>query len=296
MRAVPRPHPIARLAADQRGIVTRDQLVALGLSRRVIARLLAQGWLHRIHAGVYAVGHPALTREGRWMAATLAVDGVLSHRAAGELWAILPAGQRVDVTLVRATRRAHRDGIVLHHGRLALDDVTVRDGIRLTTLVRTIVDLAAMPHFGPLRRALEEAQVRHHLRPVDLAAEVAGRRGHRGTARLRPLLADGVEPGQVESVLELRFLELCAAHGLPRPLMQVRFGPYRADFWFPEARVAVETDGARFHAGTLRRARDAEKDAALAARGVMVVRTGWTEVTQRPAEVAARLRSIGVGT
>jgi very-short-patch-repair endonuclease len=107
-------------------------------------------------------------------------------------------------------------------------------------------------------------------------------------------LAGAVEPGQVESVLELRFLELCEAHGLPRPLTQVRIDRWRVDFWFPDARVAVETDGARFHASAAKRARDAEKDAALTALGVTIVRVRWANVTQRAAEVAATLRAAGV--
>jgi very-short-patch-repair endonuclease len=108
--------------------------------------------------------------------------------------------------------------------------------------------------------------------------------------KLRALLARAADPGQVESVLELRFLALCAAHGLPRPLTQVRVGRWRADFWFPAEHVVVETDGARFHATAAKRARDERKQGALEARGERVLRLTWAEVARRPAAVAERVR------
>ncbi len=285
---------VAALAARQHGRVTYRQLAALGVSRRVVERLVTQGWLHRLHRGVYAVGHPASSRLGRWMAATLATDGVLSHRAAGELWGILPAGQPIEVTLLRVSGRVDPDGVHVHRGRLTVGESTEREGVPVTTLVRTVLDLAAVLPVPELGRAFEEVHVRHGLRPVDVAAAAAVRHGHRGVGRLRTILAAAVEPGQVESVLELRFLTMCAAQGLPRPLTQVRFGAWRADFWFPDARVVVETDGARFHATAAKRAQDGAKDAALTALGITVVRVRWSDVTQRPAMLAARLHAAGV--
>lgn len=90
----------------------------------------------------------------------------------------------------------------------------------------------------------------------------------------------------MESILELRVLRLCARYGLPRPLTQVRFGPWRVDFWFAPQRLAVETDGGRYHASAAKRARDARKTAALEAAGVRVLRLRWAEVVDRPAEAA----------
>jgi hypothetical protein len=230
--------------------VTRGQLQALGLTSRVIHRLVEQGHLHRVHTCVFAVGHRALTLEGRWLAATLALgpDAVLSHRAAGAHWAILPAMEPLEITIPTTAGRPHRDGIRVHRQRLEDAERTNRHGIPTTTLARTLLDLAAVLDAQALGRAFEEAQVRHHLSPALLAADLAAHPGRRGARRLGALLADAVEPGQVESILELRFLRLCATHGLPRPLTQVRFGPWRADFWFPTRRVGVETDSARFHA------------------------------------------------
>jgi very-short-patch-repair endonuclease len=195
----------------------------------------------------------------------------------------------LDVTV--PTGRASRAGIVVHRARIEPHERTVRDGIPTTTLPRTLLDLAAVLDARTLARAFEEAQVQHRLRPAVLAGALASSPGRRGATRLRALLADAVEPGQVESVLELRFLELCAAHDLPRPRTQAQLGPWRVDFWFPSLRVAVETDGARFHATAAKRARDARRDAALEAAGVRVLRLRWADVTGDPAGAAAAVRA-----
>jgi very-short-patch-repair endonuclease len=277
---------IAVLAARQHGLVTRSQLLTSGVTRNVAARLVADGWLHRVHRGVYAVGHTALSRRGRWLAATLALgpDAVLSHRSAGELWAILPPDQPVEIS---ATGRTHRDGITVYRARLSPRERTAHNGIPTTPLPRTLLDLAAVLDARALARAFEEAQVRHRLRPAELRVPS----GARGVATLRALVEEAVDPAQVESVLELRFLKLCAAYGLPRPLTQVRMGPWRADFWFARERVVVETDGARFHATTAKRARDAQKRADLEARGEAVVRVTWADVDERPGAVADLVRA-----
>lgn len=269
--------------------MTRDELQ---VSPRVIDRLVAQGHLHRVHAGVFAVGHPALSLEGRWLAATLALgpEAVLSHRAAGALWGIVPAVQPLEVTVPPATGRGHRDGIRVHRQRLRPEERVVRDGIPSTALARTLLDLAAILDARTLGHAFEEAQILHRLSPASLAAELAVQPGRRGARKLQALLAEAVDPGQVESILELRFLRLCSDHGLPRPLTQVRVGPWRADFFFPEQRVIVETDGGRYHATAAKRARDARKTAAFDAAGLTVHRLTYADVTFEPARTAEGLR------
>jgi hypothetical protein len=282
---------IAKLAARQHGVVARRQLLALGVTRDVIAGAVARGWLHRVHTGVYAVGHAALTREGRWLSATLALGpgAVLSHRAAAALWAILPWSPLLEITV--PTGRASRAGIVVHRARIEPGELTVRHGIPTTTLPRTLLDLAAVVDARTLANAFEEAQVQHRLRPAVLAAALANSPGRRGATRLRALLADAVEPGQVESVLDLR---LPGAVRHPRPAAAADASAARScrvDFWFPSLRVAVETDGARFHATAAKRARDARKDAALEAVGVRVLRLRWADVTRDPMGTAVAVRA-----
>lgn len=284
---------IAGLAARQHGVVTRDQLSTLGLTARVVHRLVVQGHLHRVHTRVFAVGHPALTTEARWLAATLALGPttVLSHRAAGTLWRIVPPTSALEVTVPTRTGHTHRDAIRVHRQRLERHEHTELQGIPTTTLVRTLLDLAAVLDARGLAHAFEEAQVIHGLSPATLAAELGAQPGRRGSAPLRALLAGAVEPRGAESVLELRFLQLCTEHGLPRPLTQVRVGRWRVDFWFPRERLAVETDGLRYHATAAKRARDARKAAALATAGAGLLRLGWTEVVDRPHDGADRVRA-----
>jgi predicted transcriptional regulator of viral defense system len=136
---------IAELAERQHGVVARRQLERLGASRRAIETRLRSGRLHRLHAGVYAVGHRVLSREGRWMAAVLfcGSGAVLSHRSAAALWGIRDhSGRAIEVTVARKSRS--RAGIERHYSVLPADEITVERGIPVTSVPRTIFDLAAV--------------------------------------------------------------------------------------------------------------------------------------------------------
>ena len=106
------------------------------------------------------------------------------------------------------------------------------------------------------------------------------------------MLDGAVDPAGVRSILELRFLRLCAAHGIARPLVNERLGKWRPDFLWPDSGVAVETDGARFHRTAAKRARDAQKDAVLASLGLVVLRLTWADVTESPGRTADRVRAL----
>ena len=114
-------------------------------------------------------------------------------------------------------------------------------------------------------------------------------RGRRGAAALASLLIDAVDPQEIESLFELRFLKYCQAWTLPRPRTQVEFGIYRADFLFEEFGVVVETDSLRWHSTAARRARDARKTTYLESLGLIVVRVTWQELHDDPAGVYARI-------
>ena len=284
-------HHVARVAAAQHGLIDHAGLEAAGATRAGIAHRVGQGSLHVVHRGVYAVGQTAPNRLSTWLAATMALgaDAVLSHRAAGALWEILSGPQPVEVSVPRSTGLPHRDGIRVHRQARRPGETTRRHGVPCTTLVRTMLDLAALLDDARLARALEEAQVRHHLRPAQLASEVVVRPGQRGTGRLRRVLAGAVDPGEVESVLELRFLALCRAHGLPRPLTQVPIGRRRADLAFPGTTLVVETDGDAFHRTAAKRASDASRIAELESAGWRVLRLTYAEVVHQPRETAGRV-------
>jgi predicted transcriptional regulator of viral defense system len=287
---------IARLAGRQHGHVTLTQLLEAGLTKRQVAGRVRAGSLVPRHRGVYAVGHVPATRAARFRAATLTFAGsVLSHRAAAALWGILVGAVPIEVTVATTAGRGGRDGILVHRAPLPPEHVTTRDGIPVTTLLRTLLDLAQIMTPWQLAKAFEEAQVQHDLKPEPLAVEVLSRRSYRGNRRLAELLDGAVDPERVRSLLELRFLRLCAAHGLPRPLVNVKIGKWTPDFRWPEAEVVVETDGVRFHRTAAKRRQDARKDAALRGLGLHVIRLTWVDVTEAPERTASLVRAALAG-
>lgn len=280
-----------RLSERQHGNISFAQLRAAGLSTDQIEQRSHSGWLVRRHHLVYAVGHVPRSRESRWHAATLALgDGaVLSHRAAGALLGIVSGSVPTEVTVAPTVGHPHRDGIIVHRAHMPGRHRRHYDQIAVTTPVRTLLDLAAVLDLRRLADAFEEAQITFGLAPVSVAVEVAARPGHRGSGRLRTILCGAVDPADVCSRLELRFLGLCQRHGLPCPVVNRRVGAWRPDFAWPDAMLIVETDGGAFHRTVAKRRRDAAKDADLIAGGWQVLRLDWDEVTDAAPLAAARV-------
>ncbi len=292
------PGAIEGLASRQHGNVTVAQLVEAGLTRHEIATRVARGWLLPRHRGVYALGHVPATRPSRWHAGVLALgDGaVLSHRAAAAHWSILRGAVPTEVTIPSRSGRAHRDDIVVHRSLLPPEHTTMRHGIPVTTLLRTVLDAATVLRLRWLREVFEEAQVQFTLQPEVVAAEALCRRGFRGNGKVWQILQDAVDPAGVRSILELRFLRMCAAHGVPRPVVNERIGRWTVDFLWPQVGLVVETDGDRFHRTKAKRERDARKDEFLRSIGLTVVRLIWADVTERAALTAGSLiRHLGEG-
>ena len=288
---------IAELAARQRGVVSAAQLLALSLDRSAIVRRVRAGRLHPVTRGVFSVGHPHLSREGRYLAAVLAGGpGVLvSHVSAAVLWGLLDhEPQSVDVTVVRKLRS--RPAIRMHWTRqLPAGDHTLRNGIPVTSPVRTILDLACTSvSVRALRRAVRGAEVQGLVTVAQLTARLAKTRGRRGTARLRELIGEG--PAPTRSELEDRTLDLLLAHGFPRPAINARIAgltrPVEVDFRFPELRLIIEADGARYHRGKLAGGLDAARQAMLETAGYRVVRVSWTRITRDRDQTARRLRRV----
>lgn len=183
---------IAALADRQWGLVTRPQLVALGLSHDAIDRRLRSGYLHPVHRGVYAVGHRVLRTEAHHLAAVLASGpgAALSHRSAAALWAIRPTSRtRIDVTVPRRNRP--RKGIDLHYAVLPPDELTILHGIPVTTLSRTILDFAAVSPPHHVERAMTEAEVRRLGDPVGVQQLLDRYPGRPGTPTIKRILAAG---------------------------------------------------------------------------------------------------------
>jgi very-short-patch-repair endonuclease len=284
---------IRRAAERQHGNVTFAQARAAGLSRDDIAWRCEVGWLIRRHTGVFALGHVPAARESGWHAGVLALgDGaVLSHSSAAALWGMLRGGGATEVTVPTTAGRIKRDGILVHRQRLPAGHVTTHRNIPVTAPIRTLLDLAAVASLSVLCKAFEQAQVHLHMSPAPLAAEVIARPRRRGNAKLRRILAGSVDPAAVRSVLELRFLRMCGAHGIARPQVNVRIGEWTPDFLWPDRRLVVETDGYDFHRTPAARRRDARKDEAMKGLGLTVVRLTWFDVVERPAATAERILS-----
>jgi hypothetical protein len=289
---------VARVAGAQWGVVSAAELEDCGLGPRAIAGWVAAGHLHRLHVGVYAVGHSEVPIEGRFLAAVMAcgVDAVLSHRSASAHLGLTKwEGLRVEVTVPDTTPRGHQ-GVLAHRSlRLGAEDITRHRGIPVTTAARTLVDLASVLGRRQLRRAVREAQaLRLASIPQILAAlERAGRR--RGCRALREIVATG--PAPTRTVLEDVVLDLILGGGLAHPEVNAPMvvGGRRVvpDYRWPEQRLVVEADSRTWHDHKLAREDDAERQAILEAHGERVVRVTWEQAIARPAETLARLRAAG---
>jgi very-short-patch-repair endonuclease len=277
---------IATLAATQYGVVTRTQLVNLGLGRGAIDHRVRTGRLHRLHRGVYSVGHVAQGREARWLAAVLACgDGaLLSHRSAAALWGMRATeGTHPDVTVPRG-RRCTLPDLAVHHSRLVAADRASRSRVPATSPARTLVDLAFVLSADELARTLREAQF---LRIFNLAATRAAlaRRPSRVLGQLLDDLA------VTQSALEDRLLLLCDRHRIPRPLTQRLVLGRRVDFLWPAQRVIVETDGWQAHGTAAAFQADRTSTNAMLLAGYVVLRFTHADVMRRSARVAREIRT-----
>ncbi len=286
---------VAVVAARQHGVISRRQLRELGAPASRVQRWAADGHLHRVFRGVYAVGHARISAEGRWMAAVLACGpgAFLSHGPGGQLLGIVGRRERpaLHVSLAGGADRSPA-GIVTHRPReLEPADTTVRHGIPVTTGTRTVWDLAATLTALQTRRAFEQAEKLGLLDRSRLGALRTAAPNRRGAGVVRALLAERQLPlAETRSRLEEIVLEICHDAGLPLPLVNVPLLGWEVDFLWPAAQLVVEADGGD-HLLAARRDRDNERDAALGRAGYLVRRFSFPATRDRDA-VAAELRGL----
>jgi very-short-patch-repair endonuclease len=279
---------ISGLATRQHGVITRTQLAVRGLSGTAIDKRVLAGRLHRLHRGVYAVGHPRLTRHGAFMAAVLACGkgAVLSHGSAALLWGLpWQAHAGIDVTVPGRGARKSRRSLIVHRARLTAREATTKDGIPVTSPSRTLIDLADYGRKRALERALDEAAF--------LRLDVSGlrpRHGRRGCGLLAEVLSEHT-PGATltRSQLEESFLSLCRLRGLRPPEVNRRVQGYEVDFLWRAEHLIVETDGHAAHGTRAAFERDRLKDAELTAAGWRVVRVTHRRLASQSQAVAAQL-------
>jgi very-short-patch-repair endonuclease len=285
---------VARLAAEQRGVLSLDELRMCGLTRKEVLGRTRNGRLHLLHRGVYAVGHSALPLEGRFLAAVKACGhtAVLSHFSAATLYGLVRWDDRYPEVTTR-TERTHKN-VRAHRSTLDPQDITCHKGIPTTTPARTLVDLAATFEYRPLRRIVRDAQ--RNLVTVRQILTTLDRLGpRRGTSKLTKILATG--PAPTRSELEDAVLDLVLAGGLEHPHVNVpltiagrRVIP---DLRWPAQRLVVEADGAEWHDDRLTREDDAERQALLEAHGERVLRVTWAQAISKRVQTLKRIDAAG---
>ena len=283
---------MGRLARAQHGVVSLRQLVALGLGRGAVRHRVMCGRLIRVHRGVYAVGHDRLTHEARLTAAVLAGGprAVLSHRPAGARYGLPVTERRIEITV--PSRRSVA-GVTVHVSGLAPDEHEVVDGLPVTTVARTLFDLAGTLSRRELRRAFDEADYLRLTSPVGLPELLRRHPSRPGAANLRAILADHtVSTAYPETELEADFRAFLADHALPPPQRQYPTMEFRLDCAWPEARLVVEVDGRATHATASRFDSDRERDRRLTLGGWTVVRVTNRMLRRAPARLAADLRAL----
>ena len=287
---------MADLAARQHGVVSAAQLTTLGLTRSAVSRRVAAGRLHRVHQGVYAVGHRVLTADGHRLAGVLACGpgALASHVTAAVIWGLRHSSSRL-VHVVLDADRGHRSrpGIRVHRSRrLAAADRAVVHGIPVTSIARTLADLGDVAPPAHVRSAFAAAERLQLLDMDAIDAAVTTAAGRRRGARILSEVLRGYDPrwSQTRSDLELAMLDVLAAYDLPAPQVNTWIADrYIADMLWPDRRLIVEVDSDRYHHAAGARRADARRDHDLRRLGYGVLRVPERELLDRSARVAARL-------
>jgi very-short-patch-repair endonuclease len=305
--ALTRPHAelvqtvgpaLADLARRQHGVVATKQLLGLGLSKDSIAGREVRGTLHRLHRGVYAVGHTAITRQGRWMAAVLASgDGaVLSHRSATALFRIWGSGAgEIHVTVPRKSRSQRP--IHRHFSMLPPDERETVDGIPTTSAVRAVLDLAGERGEAAAESALREMEYLGIHGDVSLPVLVERYPRHRGAAVVEVCLQRLRDDpgGRLRSDLEERFIAFLDANQITRPRLNhwltIGDDRFQVDCLWPDARLIVELDDVKSHRTRRAFGADRRRDRKLDAAGYRVVRVTEGQIRNEPAALASDLQA-----
>jgi very-short-patch-repair endonuclease len=287
---------LSTLATRQHGVVARQQLQALGFGEEAIKLRLGAARLNTLHREVYAVGHTRVSQQGRWLAAVLAYgDGaLLSHRNAAALWGLAKArASAVDVTAPSGWQGSlRRDGIWIHRGRLHPEDRAARAGIPVTTVARTLFDLAEFVPFKHLESAWEEADRLNllQLRAVERVCERGY--GRRALRPIRRLLAEARAATITRSPLEDDFAAFCRTNDLPTPAFNTTVLGFEIDALWPDQRLVVELDGFAFHRHRAAFERDRARDTALQVAGYRTIRITHRRLHSEAATVAKELRAL----
>jgi predicted transcriptional regulator of viral defense system len=285
---------LAAMATQQHGVVSIRQLERLGFWPTTVHRELAAGRLHRLHRGVYAVGHRRLSWHGHCLAAVLANSpSVASHFSAGWLWGLLLNRPSGKFHLTTPNQRHRKRDFVLHRAALADEDRAVVEGIPVTSLARTLLDLAAEVSLDRVCRFLARAEADERLDLRALESVLARCGNHPGRSTLRTAL-DIYKPDLAitRSGVESEFRDLVRKAGLPPPSMNFVVAGYELDAYWPEERFAVELEVYETHGNRASFEADPVRHEELLLVGIEVIRVTGPRLNREPATVTRRLRTL----
>ena len=293
----PRSKRLGDLAGRQHGVVSIRQLEQLfGYSRAGVKRLVDSGRLHRIHRGVYAVGHTDLSLHGECLAAVLAVGpgALLSHYSAGWLWGIWRGSAKpIHVTAFVPRHHPAPKGITRHRARNLVDsDRTLVEGVPVTSVARTFLDLAWELTGDQLARALARAEDLELLDLDELHRVIERNRGHHGAKRLRYALSIYEPPAFTRSEFERRFVAHLVRSGLPRPATGWNEIGHELDVYWPELRFGVELDAYETHGTRDAFERDHDRDLDFALAGIETIRISERQFRREPDHLAVRVATL----
>ncbi|MBN8867829.1 MAG: DUF559 domain-containing protein [Solirubrobacterales bacterium] len=306
---------VVSICGSQDGVISRFQLREAGFSDRGVDGRNRRGQLFRVYHGTYSTTKE-IDRRALWRAGVLASgqSAVLSHMSAAALWGFAKASGPTEVTR-RSSRGRHRSVMppsstpVLGRAKLAghsrlpilrihvtrrIEDfeMTTRQGIPVTTVARTFVDIAGSVGKGQLKKLLHEAS-RNQLLDLDELWQVMRRaRGKRGIGKIRQILEDwDPQTGLTRNALEKLMLDLCRSHRIPVPLANRTVAGYEVDFFWPEHGLIVETDGGRDHSAPYGLERDRERDSDLQLKGFLILRLTWSMLKREPERSMRKVRA-----
>jgi very-short-patch-repair endonuclease len=286
---------LGNLATRQHGIVSARQLRALGFSDELLTAEVRRGRLRRLHRRVYAVGHEALTWEG-WCVAAVAANApsVASHWSAAWVWGLTRSRPAGKFHITATTRRHRRQDFHVHFAELTDEDTSSVEGVPVTSVARTALDLAALDPGGTSARLKRLEDGEHRLDLREFEALLSRSKGHKGWAALAEAV-DLYRPDHTvtRSGLERRFRALIRRAGLPGPSMNIVVAGYELDCYWPEHLLAVELDTYGTHGSRLSFEEDRKRQRKLGLLGITLERVTDRQLDSEADEVlravAARL-------
>lgn len=284
---------LAHLGGRQHGIVTRQQLLALGFSQTMIDARIRGGRLHVVHRGVYLVGHTAEPPLARECAAVLACapKAMLGRRTAARIWGTrYRREESLEVVVVGRKQRCLPGVRVLTLSSLHPTELRRHHGLPITSPSFTVLDIAGNESQKEFRAVLNEARIKRLVTDASLLATLERHPTRAGARTLRAELGRGLGDLVTESEAEARCLELMIAHDLRPDATQAKIGRYRVDFLYRAERLIVEVDGFAYHSSRDRFIADRRRRADLMARGYEVFPVTWPDLIEQPEATMNRLR------